>query len=125
MAPFSPSGRVCQLYCDADQSGVHEGLKPLPLPGMMFGPEGAGLGEIADADVYAGMSHPPHVPIGLDQDIAYHPWSESAAQDLYSTFAHGEPTVGLTQHVADMSTHYVGDNPERVVLGQFAGQEGG
>jgi hypothetical protein len=28
MAPFSPSGRVCQLYCDADQSGAHEGLKP-------------------------------------------------------------------------------------------------
>ena len=97
----------------------------LTLPGMMFGPEGAGLGELAEADVYAGMSHPPHVPIGLDQDVAYHPWSESAAQDLYSTFAHGEPTVGLTQHVADMSTHYVGDNPERVVLGQFGGQEGG
>lgn len=95
------------------------------LPGMMFGPEGAGLGELADADVYAGMTHPPDVPIGLNQNVAYHPWSESAAQDLYSTFAHGEPTTGLTQHVADMSTHYVGDNPERVVLGQFGGQEGG
>ena len=95
------------------------------LPGMMFGPEGAGLGELADADVYAGMTHPPRIPIGLDQNVAYHPWSESAAQDLYSTFAHGEPTTGLTQHVADMSTHYVGDNPERVVLGQFGGQEGG
>jgi uncharacterized protein YukE len=97
----------------------------LTLPGMMFGPEGAGLGELAEADVYAGMSHPPNLPIGFDNPTSYHPWSESAAQDLYSTFAHGEPTVGLTQHVADMSTHYVGDNPERVVLGQFGGQEGG
>jgi hypothetical protein len=94
-------------------------------PTLMFGGEGAGIGELVDADVYAGMTHPPHVPIGLDQNVAYHPWSESAAQDLYSTFAHGEPTTGLTQHVADMSTHYVGDNPERVVLGQFGGQEGG
>jgi hypothetical protein len=97
----------------------------LTLPGMMFGPEGAGLGELAEADVYAGMSHPPNLPIGFDNPTSYHPWSESAAQDLYSTFAHGEPTVGLTQHVADMSTHYVGDNPERVVLGQFGGQGGG
>jgi uncharacterized protein YukE len=97
----------------------------LAAPGLMFGPEGAGLGELADADVYAGMAHPPNVPLGLDQGVAYHPWAESAAQDLYSTFAHGELTPGLTQHVADMSTHFVGDNPDRVVLGQFGGQDSG
>jgi uncharacterized protein YukE len=95
----------------------------LTLPGMMFGPEGAGLGELAEADVYAGMAHPPNLPVGLD--TSYHPWAESAAQDLYSAFAHGEPTTNLTQHLSDMVTHYFGDNPDRVVLGKWDGQDGG
>jgi uncharacterized protein YukE len=97
----------------------------LTLPGMMFGPEGAGLGELAEADVYAGMSHPPNLPIGFDNPTSYHPWSESAAQDLYSAFGHGEPTASLNQHLSDMVTHYVGDNPDRVVLGKWDGQQGG
>jgi len=97
----------------------------LTLPGMMFGPEGAGLGELAEADVYAGMSHPPHVPIGLENPTSYHPWAESAAQDIYSAFAHGEPTTSLTQHLSDMVTHYFGDNPDRVVLGKWDGQDSG
>jgi hypothetical protein len=95
------------------------------LPGMMFGPEGAGLGELADIDAYAGLSHPPNLPIGFDNPTSYHPWSESAAQDLFSAFGHGEPTASLNQHLADMVTHYVGDNPDRVVLGRFDGYEGG
>ena len=97
----------------------------LTLPGMMFGPEGAGLGELAEADVYAGMSHPPNLPIGFDNPTSYHPWSESAAQDLFSAFGHGEPTASLNQHLSDMVTHYVGDNPDRVVLGKWDGQQGG
>jgi uncharacterized protein YukE len=95
------------------------------LPGLMFGPEGAGLGELSELDAYAGMTHPPNLPIGLDNPTSYHPWSESAAQDLYSAFAHGEPTTGLTQHLSDMVTHYFGDNPDRVVLGRWDGQDGG
>jgi hypothetical protein len=98
-------------------------------PTLMFGGEGAairaGIGDMADLDVYAGMTHPAHVPIGLDNPTNYHPWSESAAQDLYSAFAHGEPTAGLTQHLSDMVTHYFGDNPDRVVLGKWDGQSGG
>jgi uncharacterized protein YukE len=97
----------------------------LTLPGMMFGPEGAGLGELAEADVYAGMSHPPNLPTGFDNPTSYHPWSESAAQDLFSAFGHGEPTTSLNQHLSDMVTHYVGDNPDRVVLGKWDGQQGG
>ena len=97
----------------------------LTLPGMMFGPEGAGLGELAEADVYAGMSHPPNLPIGFDNPTSYHPWSESAAQDLFSAFGHGEPTASLNHHLSDMVTHYVGDNPDRVVLGKWDGQQGG
>jgi uncharacterized protein YukE len=95
------------------------------LPAMMFGPEGAGIGEIADIDAYTGMSHPPNLPIGFDNPTSYHPWSESAAQDLFSAFGHGEPTASLNQHLSDMVTHYVGDNPDRVVLGRFDGDEGG
>jgi len=98
-------------------------------PTLMFGGEGAairaGLGDMADLDVYAGMTHPPQVPIGFDNPTSYHPWSESAAQDLFSAVAHGEPRTGLTQHLSDMVTHYVGDNPDRVVLGKWEGQDGG
>jgi hypothetical protein len=95
------------------------------LPGMLFGPEGAGLGELADIDAYAGLTHPPNLPIGFDNPPTYHPWSESAAGDLFSAFGHGEPTGSLNQHLADMVTHYIGDNPDRVVLGKWDGQEAG
>ena len=99
----------------------------IALPSMLFGPEGTGIAEVADADAlaYSGMTHPPNVPIGFDNPTAYHPWSESAAQDLYSAFAHGQPTESLNQTLSDMVTHYVGDNPDRVVLGRWQGQEGG
>jgi hypothetical protein len=98
------------------------------LPGILFGGEGAGLGELADvnpAAAYDGLAPLPHSPIGLDNPINYHPWGTSAGQDLYSAFMHGEPTAGLSQQVADMSTHYIGDNPDRVVLGKWEGQDGG
>ena len=95
-------------------------------PTLMFGGEGAGLrAGLGDIDAYAGMTHPPNLPVGLDNPTSYHPWSESAAQDLYSAFAHGEPTTGLTQHLSDLVTHYFGDNPDRVVLGKWEGQDGG
>jgi uncharacterized protein YukE len=98
------------------------------LPGMMFGGEGAGLGELAEvnpAAVYDGIGPLPHSPIGLDSPASYHSWAPSAGQDLYSALMHGEPTAGLSQQVADMSTHYIGDNPDRVVLGKWDGQDGG
>ena len=97
----------------------------IALPGMMFGGEAAGLGKLADIDPYAGLSHPPNLPVGFDNPTGYHPWSESAAQDLFSAFGQGEPTASLNQHLSDMVTHYIGDNPDRVVLGRWDGQDGG
>jgi uncharacterized protein YukE len=95
-------------------------------PTLMFGGEGAGIrAGLGDFDAYAGMAHPPNLPVGLDNPTSYHPWAESAAQDLYSAIAHGEPTTSLTQHLSDMVTHYFGDNPDRVVLGKWDGQDGG
>jgi len=97
----------------------------IAAPGLMFGPEAAGLGELGEVDVYGGMTHLPNSPIGLGADPIYHPWAESAAQDMYSAFVHGEPTASLTRHLADMTSHYVGDNPDRVVLGKWEGQDCG
>ncbi len=94
-------------------------------PTLMFGGEGAGLGRLAEIDPYAGLTRSENLPVGLDNPTSYHPWAESAAQDLYSASAHGEPTTSLTQHLSDMATHYIGDNPDRVVLGRWQGQDGG
>ncbi len=101
----------------------------IALPGMLFGPEGAGLGKIADvadADALAySPVHSPSAPVGLDSPVNFHPWSHDAASDLNNAFWHGEPTNTLSQSLADMATHYIGDNPDRVVLGKFEGLEDG
>jgi uncharacterized protein YukE len=98
------------------------------LPTVLFGGEGAGLAEVGDLGagaVYEGVEPLPHSPIGLDNPTNYHTWGPSAAQDLYSAFVHGEPTAELSSQLADMSTHYIGDNPDRVVLGKWDGKDGG
>jgi hypothetical protein len=99
------------------------------LPGLLFGGEGAaveaGLGDIGPGVLETGPAVSPHVPIGLDHPATYNPWADQAAFDLNYSHVHGGPTAGLSQQLADMSTHYVGDNPDRVVLGKFDGQEGG
>jgi hypothetical protein len=63
--------------------------------------------------------------VGRDQPITYHPEASQAALHLADAAAHGQPTAELGQRVADMSTHYVGDNPDRVVLGKWGGDDGG
>ncbi|OMC16280.1 hypothetical protein [Mycobacterium sp. SP-6446] len=99
------------------------------LPGLLFGGEGAavkaGLGDIGPGVLDTGPAVSPHAPIGLDHPFGYNPWADGAAADLNSAFAHGGPTADLSRQLADMSTHYVGNNPDRVVLGAFDGQEGG
>jgi hypothetical protein len=99
------------------------------LPAMLFGPEVAGVGKLADFDAAAaidyGPTHLPHTPIGFDNPIKFHPIADQVGQDLYAAFAHGEPTTDLSRQLAEMSTHYVGDNPDRVVLGRYGGLEGG
>jgi hypothetical protein len=100
----------------------------IALPGLLFGGEGAGLGELTDVApgaVYDGLKPLPHSPIGLDNATTYHTWGPSAAQDLYSALVHADPITGLSRHVADFTTHYVGDHPDRVVLGTWDGQDSG
>lgn len=95
------------------------------LPGMLFGPEVAGVGKLADFAIDYGPTHLPHAPIGFEHPIPFHPLAGEAGQDLYAAYAHGEPTTDLVRQIAEMSTHYVGDNPDRVVLGRFHGLEDG
>ncbi|WP_409428227.1 hypothetical protein [Mycobacterium sp. SMC-11] len=85
----------------------------------------AGLGDIGPGVLDTGPAISSYAEIGLDTSAAYHPWAEGSAMDLNHASLHGGPTAGLSQEVAGMSTHYVGPNPDRVVLGRFDGQEGG
>jgi hypothetical protein len=99
------------------------------LPGLLFGGEGAAIagevGDIGPGVLDTGPAVSPHAPIGFDPPATYNPWAEQAALDLNHAFAHGGPTPELSQQLADMSTHYIGDNPDRVVLGKWEGQDGG
>lgn len=99
------------------------------LPGLLFGGEGAaveaGLGDIGPGVLETGPVVSPHAPIGFDHPPTYNPWAGEAGFDLNYAQVHGGPIAELSQQVADVSTHYIGDNPERVVLGRFYGQEGG
>jgi hypothetical protein len=101
------------------------------LPAMLFGGEGAAVlraGELADVGsgvLDPGLAVSPRAPIGFDHPFGYNPWADQAATDLTYAHLHGEPTPGLSQQLADISTHYVGENPDRVVLGKFDGYEGG
>jgi hypothetical protein len=62
---------------------------------------------------------------GFDHAVTCNPFADQAAFDLNYAQLRGGPTAELSQQLADMSTHYVGDNPDRVVLGKFLGQEDG
>jgi uncharacterized protein YukE len=117
---------------DSPSAAYHLGGKAsdgaFALPGLLFGVEGAGVGRLADIDAAAidyGPTHLPHLPIGVDHPVVYQPLADQVGQDLYSSFVHGEPTTGLSGQFADMATHYIGDNPDRVVLGKWEGQDGG
>lgn len=99
------------------------------LPTLLFGGEGAairaGLPDIGPGVLETGPAVSPHAPIGFDHPFGYNPWADQAAFDLNYAHVHGGPTTGLSRQLADMSTHYVGDNPDRVVLGKLDTQEGG
>lgn len=100
------------------------------LPTMLFGGEGAAVaraGKLADigAVLDTGPAVSSHVPMGFDHPFGYNPWADQTATDLTYAHLHGEPTSGLSRQLADMSTHYVGANPDRVVLGKFDGHESG
>lgn len=100
----------------------------IAAPGLMFGPEGAGLGELGEIGpgvLDTGPAVSQHALIGLENPATYHSWADGAASDLNYAFGHGGPTADLSRQLADMSTHYVGDNPDRVVLGKWDGQGDG
>lgn len=81
----------------------------------------AGLGEALET----GPAFSRYAATGLDSAATYDAWAEATAMDLNQAAANGVPTAGLSQQVAAMSTHYVGEFPDRVVLGRFDGQDGG
>lgn len=101
----------------------------IAAPGLMFGGEGAAvsraLGDIGPGVLERGPVVSPHAPMGLDVPGSYTSWASEAAEDLHHAFTQSGPTTGLANQVADLSTHYVGEAPDRVVLGGFAGQDGG
>jgi hypothetical protein len=127
VAPFVDAAGEVKSFMDnpAYYLGERAADGALSAPAMMFGPEAAGIGEVGEINAYAGLAHPPNLPIGLENPTTYHPWAESAAQDLYSSFINGEPRASLTHTLSDMVTHYYGDNPDRVVLGKWDGQDRG
>jgi uncharacterized protein YukE len=98
-------------------------------PTLMFGGEGAalkaGLGDIGPSVLDTGPAVSTQAPIGFEHPMGYNGWAEQAAYDLNYGHWHEGPTGALSEPVADMSTHYIGDNPDRVVLGKFDGPEGG
>ncbi len=96
---------------------------------LPFGAEGAeiraGMGEIGRGVLDTGPVVSSYADVGFDVPATYHPWAEYSAMDLNYASRHGGPTAGFSEELADMSTHYVGDNPDRVVLGRFDGQDRG
>jgi hypothetical protein len=99
------------------------------LPAMLFGGEGAaveaGLGDIGPGVLDTGPAVSQYAATGFDHPVTYNPFADQAAFDLNYAQLHAGPTAELSQQLADMSTHYVGENPDRVVLGKFLGQEDG
>ena len=99
------------------------------LPGMLFGGEGAaveaGLGDIGPGVLDTGPAVSQYAAIGFDHPVTYNPFADQAAFDLNYASTARRATAELSQQLADMSTHYVGENPDRVVLGKFLGQEDG
>src|SRR5581483_4764400 len=120
-----------QNFLDSPSPAYYAGEKgadgAITLPGLLFGGEGAaveaGLGEVGALDTGPAVSQ--YAAIGFDHPVTYNPWADQAAFDLNYAQLHGGPTAGLSQQLADMSTHYIGDNPDRVVLGKFLGPEDG
>ena len=131
--PLGAAAGEFQNALDSPSAAYYLGGKSadgaVTLPGLMFGGEGAaveaGLGDIGPGVLDTGPVVSPHAPIGFDHPFTYNPWADEAASDLNYAHWHEGPTPGLSQQLADMSTHYVGDNPDRVVLGKFQGYEDG
>jgi hypothetical protein len=101
------------------------------VPGLLFGGEGAAvvrageLGDIGAGVLDTGPAVSQSARVGFDPAVTYNSWADQAAFDLNYAQVNEGPTVDLSQQLADMSSHYVGDNPDRVILGKYLGQEDG
>lgn len=132
----NPAGAVAdevQAALDSPSAAYYLGGKSadaaVAAPGLIFGGEGAAvsraLGDIGPGALERGPVVSPHAPIGLDVPGSYPSWAHEAAEDLHHAFTQSGPTKWLANQLADLSTHYVGEAPDRVVLGGYAGQDGG
>jgi uncharacterized protein YukE len=114
------AGEVADLDAAAglphDLPGSHPLISPIEhaLPGAT---------DLAPTHIH--VPDQPSTPIGLDHPVTYDALATQAGLDANSALLQGQPTADLTHPIADMSTHYVGDNPDRVVLGKYDGQDGG
>jgi primosomal replication protein N len=124
-APIKDAAQEFSSFLDnpayyAGEKGADAGFT---APSLMFGGEGAavraGLGEIGPGVLDTGPAVSTEAAIGFEHPMGYNPWAEDAAYDVNYGHWHGGPTGALSESVADMSTHYIGDNPDRVVLGKF------
>ncbi|BAX96311.1 hypothetical protein MSTE_00976 [Mycobacteroides stephanolepidis] len=119
----------------------------LPLGGeggaLTHGLEGGierGLASDVAHGIDNGVGHHPAPVAGLDHAPSsggwnystehYSPQAPQLASELNSAFANGHPTAELAGQVADHATHHapgIGStaNPDRVVLGKWAGEEAG
>ncbi len=119
-----PEGHASSPTEHPGPSGHSTSSLPEPPPGGH--PSSGPIDHLPTGPVeHAPVPESQWVQVGHDQPITYHPEAPQAALDLADAAAHGQPTAELSQRVADMSTHYVGDNPDRVVLGKWGGDEGG
>lgn len=103
----------------------HNGNPVAPLDDRGRGLEAA----TAVGDVAGHPSEPPapHHPTGvmaIGDPVSYPPQAAQLAADLNHAFASGNLTSDLVRHMAELSTHRVGD-ADRVVLGKYDGYDGG
>ena len=131
VAPISDAANEFKSFLDnpAYYAGGKTADVAMNAPMMMFGGEGAavraGLGDIGPGVLDTGPAVSTQTAIGFEHPMGYNPFGEQAAFDLNHGHWNDGPTGALSEPVADMSTHYIGDNPDRVVLGKFNGPEGG
>lgn len=130
--------------------GEVAGGTAITAPGAVFGGEAALAARGAGAGIPEDLLHT-HSPTGTfehptphglttgdhstppvwDYSGGYSPDAPQLASSLNDAFVNGQPTADLARELADLSTHRMpgptvdAGNPDRVVLGKWAGQEDG
>ncbi|TDZ43953.1 WXG100 family type VII secretion target [Mycobacteroides franklinii] len=107
---------------------ITHGLEsPHPGPAIDHTPAGS----VDHPSPGVGLGHPTPNPGSWNHSIEhYSPQAPQLAADLNNAFTNGHPTADLAGQVADHATHHApgigsGANPDRVVLGKWAGDDAG